>query len=54
MDLGTIKNKLNNNVYKNIEEFTRDMNLVFDNCVKYNGVENPIAKHSIEIRVIFD
>lgn len=32
----------------------RDMNLVFDNCVKYNGVENMIAKHSIEIKNIFD
>ena len=32
----------------------RDMNLVFDNCVKYNGAENMIAKHSIEIKNIFD
>lgn len=37
MDFGTIRHKLNNNVYNNIEEFSRDMNLVFDNCVKYNG-----------------
>lgn len=54
MDFGTIKKKLNHNVYENIEEFTRDMNLVFDNCVLYNGVENMIAKHALEIKVIFE
>lgn len=30
------------------------MNLVFDNCVKYNGPENMIAKHSIEIKALFE
>jgi hypothetical protein len=30
------------------------MNLVFDNCVRYNGPENMIAKHSIEIKAIFE
>lgn len=29
MDFGTIRKKLTNNVYVNIEEFMRDMNLVF-------------------------
>ena len=53
MDFGTIRNKLNSNVYVNIEEFSRDMNLVFDNCVKYNGPENMIAKHSLDIKALF-
>ena len=54
MDLGTVKRKLNHNVYENIEEFSRDLNLVFDNCVKYNGPENMIAKHAIEIKGLFE
>jgi bromodomain-containing protein 2 len=38
MDFSTIKRKLNNNVYTNCKEFTEDMNLVFNNCILYNGV----------------
>lgn len=53
MDLGTIKRKLNYNVYNNIQEYIYDMKLVFDNCVKYNGKENQIAKYAIEIKNIF-
>ena len=30
------------------------MNLVFDNCVRYNGSENMIAKHAIEIKGMFE
>lgn len=34
MDFGTIRNKLNNNLYKEgIQEFIEDMNLTFDNCL---------------------
>ena len=47
MDFGTIKKKLTFNVYNNVHEFSEDMKLVFDNCVKYNGTENQIAKHAI-------
>lgn len=37
MDFGTIKKKLNLNAYDNEYEFQEDMNLVFDNCILYNG-----------------
>lgn len=47
MDFGTIKKKLFNNVYENVNEYIRDMNLVFDNCVEYNGSENMVAKYAI-------
>ena len=53
MDLGTVKRKLNHNVYNNIQEFIYDIKLVFDNCVKYNGKENQIAKFAIEIKNLF-
>lgn len=54
MDFGTIKKKLTFNVYHNVQEFSYDMKLVFDNCVKYNGVENQIAKLAIEIKNLFE
>jgi hypothetical protein len=54
MDFGTVKKKLTFNVYTSVGEFSSDMKLVFDNCVKYNGVENLIAKHAIEIKNIFE
>ena len=47
MDLGTIKKKLFFNVYDSLNEFIYDMKLVFDNCVKYNGPQNLIAKYAI-------
>ena len=37
MDFGTIKKKLNHNVYRNVAHFVDDMNLVWKNCYKYNG-----------------
>lgn len=37
MDFGTIKNRLQSNYYKRIDEFLNDVNLVFDNCIQYNG-----------------
>lgn len=53
MDFGTIKKKLIYNIYANINEYIRDMNLVFDNCVLYNGAENMVAKHAVEIKNYF-
>ena len=37
MDFGTIKHRLNINYYHRLQEFLDDMQLVFDNCIKFNG-----------------
>lgn len=37
MDFSTIKNKLNINSYSSVKEFESDINLVFNNCILYNG-----------------
>lgn len=37
MDFGTIKTKLKEQRYANINEFMDDMELVFYNCKLYNG-----------------
>lgn len=54
MDFSSVKRKLTFNVYHSVGEFISDMKLVFDNCVKYNGIENLIAKHAIEIKNLFE
>ena len=38
MDLGTIKGKLQNVEYPDVESFVADLRLVFSNCDKYNLV----------------
>lgn len=38
MDFSTIKKKLNAGLYSNFKEFQYDIDLVFNNCILYNGV----------------
>ena len=37
MDLETVENKLLQREYKNKFDFIDDMNLIFLNCLEYNG-----------------
>lgn len=37
MDFSTIKTKLSYNAYDSQLDFNADMNLVFDNCILFNG-----------------
>jgi hypothetical protein len=43
MDFGTIKNKLNSNQYLKFGEFLYDVNLVFENCIQYNGENSQVS-----------
>ncbi len=54
MDLGTIKRKLSHNVYKNLRHFVEDMNLIWNNCCKYNGEQHEISKTARELEVFFN
>ena len=36
MDLGSVKRKLDEEAYANIEEFLDDFELIWDNCKSYN------------------
>lgn len=51
MDFGTIKRKLAYNAYENEEDFKNDMNLVFDNCILYNGMQSPFGKIAMEMKL---
>lgn len=53
MDFTTIKGKLKENKYKNIDEFESDVHLVFDNCIKYNGEANQYSLTANKIRKEF-
>lgn len=50
MDFGTIKQKLTNNVYGNCQEFLQDMDLVFSNCLLYNGTECEVGRTCLYIQ----
>jgi hypothetical protein len=38
MDYSTMKSKLLFNCYKTEEDFSKDMRLIYDNCILYNGL----------------
>lgn len=40
MDYSTMKSKLMYNCYKSEQDFTKDIHLVYGNCMKYNGLES--------------
>ena len=43
-DLGIIQFNLENNIYKKIQDFLNDMQLIWDNCYTYNPPMNYISK----------
>ena len=53
MDLGTIKNKLNMNKYRHVQEFIDDVHLIFSNCIKYNGEDSSVGKMCKNVREEF-
>ncbi|XP_056289566.1 bromodomain adjacent to zinc finger domain protein 2B isoform X2 [Pseudoliparis swirei] len=54
MDFFTIKEKLTNNQYLNLETFIVDVNLVFDNCEQFNEDDSEIGRAGHNMRTFFD
>ncbi|XP_043988054.1 bromodomain adjacent to zinc finger domain protein 2B isoform X2 [Gambusia affinis] len=54
MDFFTIKEKLINNMYLNQENFITDVNLVFDNCQKFNEDDSEIGQAGHRMKRFFD
>ncbi|KAI9817101.1 MAG: histone acetyltransferase [Pycnora praestabilis] len=46
MDLSTMEEKLEKDLYPAPEEFIRDAKLIFNNCRQYNNETTPYAKHA--------
>lgn len=49
MDLGTIKSKLEDNLYFSSEEFAADVCLTFSNAMLYNPPDNPAHQYAREL-----
>jgi transcriptional activator SPT7 len=51
MDLGTMTKKLKTLTYKSKDEFVADLNLIWDNCLKYNAeLLHPLRRNAIQMR----
>ncbi|KAK4336698.1 hypothetical protein RND71_043444 [Anisodus tanguticus] len=54
MDLGTVKQKMENREYKRPEEFASDVRLMFTNCYKYNPADHEIVTMGRKLQDIFE
>ena len=53
MDFGTVKEKLRSHQYTRIEEFIKDVQLIFANCFQYNGHESRVAEMARNVQKDF-
>ncbi|CAL1535117.1 unnamed protein product [Lymnaea stagnalis] len=54
IDLLQIEKKLSDRGYKKPEEFERDMNLVFDNCIEYHGKDSDFGYMAENLKGVFE
>ncbi|KAK4802068.1 hypothetical protein SAY86_000271 [Trapa natans] len=54
MDLGTVKSKLEKNLYHGIEEFATDVRLTFSNAMLYNPPGNDVHRMADQLNKIFE
>ncbi|TNV80950.1 hypothetical protein FGO68_gene3110 [Halteria grandinella] len=54
MDLGTISDKLANHDYTSPQDYLDDVELVFANCIRFNGNENSYSKKAVALRARFE
>ncbi|XP_075534160.1 bromodomain-containing protein 2-like isoform X6 [Dermacentor variabilis] len=54
MDLGTVKQKMDNREYKSPEEFAGDVRLIFTNCYKYNPPDHEVVAMARKLQDVFE
>nr|XP_042899942.1 bromodomain-containing protein 3 isoform X2 [Parasteatoda tepidariorum] len=54
MDLGTVKSKLEDRVYKTPAEFAADVRLIFTNCYKYNPPDHEVVAMARKLQDVFE
>lgn len=54
MDLGTVKQKMDERVYKTATEFAEDVRLIFTNCYKYNPPDHDVVTMGRKLQEIFE
>ena len=53
MDLSTVSNKLKDRKYKTIDDWKKDMNMIWSNALKYNHIGDPYNMIATELMKIF-
>ncbi|CAH4016738.1 unnamed protein product [Pieris brassicae] len=54
MDLGTVKQKMDNRAYKTAAEFASDVRLIFTNCYKYNPPDHDVVAMARKLQDVFE
>ncbi|RZF48150.1 hypothetical protein LSTR_LSTR009839 [Laodelphax striatellus] len=54
MDLGTVKQKMDNREYRTASEFAADVRLIFTNCYKYNPPDHDIVGMGHKLQDVFE
>ncbi|XP_029949883.1 bromodomain-containing protein 4-like isoform X2 [Salarias fasciatus] len=54
MDLSTIKKKLDNRQYRDAQEFSSDVRLMFSNCYKYNPPDHDVVSMARKLQDVFE
>lgn len=54
MDLGTVKQKMDNREYKTAAEFAGDIRLIFTNCYKYNPPDHDVVAMARKLQDVFE
>lgn len=49
MDLSTMEQRLEENVYENLDAFLNDASKIFNNCKAYNGENSSYTKNAIRL-----
>ncbi|XP_046404290.1 homeotic protein female sterile-like isoform X3 [Ischnura elegans] len=54
MDLGTVKQKMDNREYRTGSEFAADVRLIFTNCYKYNPPDHDVVAMARKLQDVFE
>ena len=54
MDLSTVRSKILGNTYSSLDEFKKDVNLIWSNAIKYNGKGSFTAKMAEQLSKVFN
>ncbi|KAK9884638.1 hypothetical protein WA026_007476 [Henosepilachna vigintioctopunctata] len=54
MDLGTVKQKMDNREYRTAQEFAGDVRLIFTNCYKYNPEDHDVVAMARVLQEVFE
>ena len=54
MDFSTIRDKIMNNKYKKLDEFKKDMSLIWSNAYKYNRKDSVVGRMAEQLSKLFN